>query len=103
MARRAAHLGYVSDVVPTDECSGGRPFHLPQSGDHPRGVRDQQIHRRLRYGEGADNYFAGFNCATGELITLSMNWLSNTHQRATVMVHHDVIIELRDTGADVLV
>ena len=45
----------------------------------------------------------GFNAAKGELITLSMKGLSNTHQRASVFVHHDVIIELRDTGADVLV
>ena len=45
----------------------------------------------------------GFNAAKGEPITLSMKGLSNTHQRASVFVHHDVIIELRDTGADVLV
>jgi hypothetical protein len=46
---------------------------------------------------------SGFNAAKGELITISMNNLSNTHQRASVFVHHDVIIELRDTGCDVLV
>jgi hypothetical protein len=45
----------------------------------------------------------GFNAAKGELITLSMKGLSNTHQRASVFVHCDCIIELRDTGADVLV
>ena len=44
-----------------------------------------------------------FNAAKGELITLSMKGLSNTHQRASVFVHHDVIIELRDIGAGVLV
>jgi hypothetical protein len=45
----------------------------------------------------------GFNCAKGELITVSMKNLGNTHQRATVVIHHDVIMELRDTGCDVLV
>ena len=46
---------------------------------------------------------AGLNNAKGELITLSMKGLSNTHQRASVFAHRDCIIELRDTGADVLV
>jgi hypothetical protein len=45
----------------------------------------------------------GFNCAKGELITLSMKNLAATHQKALIMCHHDVIIELRDTGCDVLV
>ena len=45
----------------------------------------------------------GFNAAKGELIMLSMKGLSNTHQRASAFVHHDVNIELRDTAADVLV
>jgi hypothetical protein len=45
----------------------------------------------------------GFNCAKGELITVSLKNLGNTHQRATVVVHHDVIMEIRDTGCDVLV
>ncbi len=45
----------------------------------------------------------GYNASKGELITLTMQGLSNTHQKALVMVHHDVIIELRDTGCDVLV
>jgi len=45
----------------------------------------------------------GFNCAKGELITVSMKHLGATHQRATVVVHHDVIMEIRDTGCDVLV
>ena len=45
----------------------------------------------------------GYNCAKGELITVSMRNLGNTHQRATVVLHHDVIMEIRDTGCDVLV
>jgi hypothetical protein len=45
----------------------------------------------------------GFNCAKGELITVSLKNLADTHQRATVVVHHDVIMEIRDTGCDVLV
>jgi hypothetical protein len=45
----------------------------------------------------------GYNCAKGELITVSMRNLGNTHQRATVVLHHDIILEIRDTGADVLV
>jgi hypothetical protein len=45
----------------------------------------------------------GYSCAKGELITVSMKNLANTHQRATVVLHHDVIMELRDTGCDVLV
>jgi hypothetical protein len=45
----------------------------------------------------------GYNCAKGELITVSMRNLANTHQRATVVLHHDVIMEIRDTGCDVLV
>ena len=45
----------------------------------------------------------GFNCTKGELITVSMKNLAATHQRATVVLHHDVILELRDTGADVFV
>jgi hypothetical protein len=32
-----------------------------------------------------------------------MKHLGATHQRATVVVHHDVIMEIRDTGCDVLV
>jgi hypothetical protein len=46
---------------------------------------------------------SGFNCAKGELVTISMKGLSNSHQKALIMCHHDVIIELRDTGCDVLV
>jgi hypothetical protein len=45
----------------------------------------------------------GYNCAKGELITVSMRNLGATHQRATVVLHHDVIMEIRDTGCDVLV
>jgi hypothetical protein len=45
----------------------------------------------------------GYNASKGELITLTMQGLADTHQKALVMVHHDVIIELRDTGCDVLV
>jgi hypothetical protein len=45
----------------------------------------------------------GYSCAKGELITVSMKNLGDTHQRATVVLHHDVIMELRDTGCDVLV
>jgi hypothetical protein len=45
----------------------------------------------------------GYSCAKGELITVSMKKLGDTHQRATVVLHHDVIMELRDTGCDVLV
>jgi hypothetical protein len=45
----------------------------------------------------------GYNCAKGELVTVSMRNLGNTHQRATVVLHHDVIMEIRDTGCDVLV
>ena len=45
----------------------------------------------------------GHNCSKGELITVSMKNLAATYQRATVVIHHDVILELRDTGADVLV
>ena len=45
----------------------------------------------------------GYNCAKGELITVSMKNMSNTHQRATVTCHHDVVMELRDSGCDVLV
>jgi hypothetical protein len=37
------------------------------------------------------------------LITVSLKNLAATHQRATVVVHHDVIMEIRDTGCDVLV
>ena len=42
------------------------------------------------------------NCAKGELITVSMKHLSNTHQRATGTCHHDVVMELRDSRCDVL-
>ena len=45
----------------------------------------------------------GYNCSKGELITVTMKGLSNTHQRALVMCHHAVILELRDSGAEVLV
>jgi hypothetical protein len=45
----------------------------------------------------------GFSCAKGELITVSMRNLGNTHQRASVICHHDVIVEIRDTGVDCLV
>jgi hypothetical protein len=45
----------------------------------------------------------GFSCAKDELITVSMTNLGNTHQRATICLHHDLIMELRDTGCDVLV
>ena len=45
----------------------------------------------------------GYNCAKGDLITVSMKNLANTHQRATVTIHHDVVMELRDSGCDVLV
>ena len=45
----------------------------------------------------------GFDCCKGGLITVSMKNLSNTHQRALVCCHHDIIMELRDTGCDVLV
>ena len=45
----------------------------------------------------------GHNCSKGELITVSMKNLAATHQRATVILHHDVVMELRDTGCDVLV
>ena len=44
----------------------------------------------------------GFNMAKGELLTLSMRGLSNTHQRALVMCHSDSILELKDTGCDLL-
>ncbi len=44
----------------------------------------------------------GHNCAKGELITVSMKGLSNTHQRALVCCHHDVIVEIRDIGCDVV-
>jgi hypothetical protein len=45
----------------------------------------------------------GYSCAKGELITVSMRNLGATHQRATVVLHHDIIMEIRDTGCDVLV
>jgi hypothetical protein len=45
----------------------------------------------------------GHNCAKGELITVSMRNLANTHQRASVILHHDVVVEIRDTGVDCLV
>ena len=45
----------------------------------------------------------GHNCAKGELITVSRKGLSNTHQRALVCCHHDAIVEIRDSGCDVLV
>ena len=45
----------------------------------------------------------GYSCSKGALITVSMKNLAATHQRATVILHHDVIMELRDTGCDVLV
>jgi hypothetical protein len=45
----------------------------------------------------------GYSCAKGELITVSMRNLGNTHQRASVICHHDVIVEIRDTGVDCLV
>ena len=46
---------------------------------------------------------SGYAVNKSELITVSMKNLAATHQRATVTVHHDVIMELRDTGCDVLV
>jgi hypothetical protein len=45
----------------------------------------------------------GYSVNKGELITVSMKGLAATHQRATVTIHHDIIVELRDTGCDVLV
>jgi hypothetical protein len=45
----------------------------------------------------------GYSVNKGELITVSMKGLAATHQRATVVIHHDIIVELRDTGCDVLV
>jgi hypothetical protein len=45
----------------------------------------------------------GYAVNKGELITVSMKNLAAAHQRALVTIHHDVIMELRDTGCDVLV
>jgi hypothetical protein len=45
----------------------------------------------------------GYPVNKGELITVSMKNLGATHQRALVTLHHDIIMELRDTGCDVLV
>jgi hypothetical protein len=46
---------------------------------------------------------SGYAVNKGELITVSMKNLAATHHRALVTIHHDVIMELRDTGCDVLV
>ncbi len=46
---------------------------------------------------------SGYAVNKGELITVSMKNLAATHQRALVTIHHDIIMELRDTGCDVLV
>jgi hypothetical protein len=45
----------------------------------------------------------GYAVNKGELITVSMKNLAATHQRALVTIHHDIIMEMRDTGVDVLV
>jgi hypothetical protein len=46
---------------------------------------------------------SGYAVNKGELITVSMKNLAATHHRALVTIHHDIIMELRDTGCDVLV
>jgi hypothetical protein len=45
---------------------------------------------------------SGLNASRGESITLEMKGLGNTHQRALVLCHADLIMELGDQGCTVL-
>jgi hypothetical protein len=45
---------------------------------------------------------SGLNASRGESITLEMKGLGNTHQRALVLCHADLIMELGDQGCVVL-
>jgi hypothetical protein len=45
---------------------------------------------------------SGLNASRGEAITLEMKGLGNTHQRALVLCHADLIMELGDQGCTVL-
>jgi hypothetical protein len=45
---------------------------------------------------------SGLNASRGEAITLEFKGLGNTHQRAHVFCHADLIMELGDNGCVVL-
>ncbi len=45
---------------------------------------------------------SGLNASRGETVTLEMKGLGNTHQRALVLCHADLIMELGDQGCTVL-